>query len=206
MDTLNIELERKLLQSHYDLVVGIDEAGRGPWAGPVSIAAYIFRTDSEAFKGVNDSKKLSKLSRELLYTKLTSVPSFYCVLVDSQTIDESGVGKTIETTIESIIQSLQVTNPTKRMKFLIDGYFKTKFDADYELITKGDSKIYSIASASIIAKVARDHEMLKFAKTYPEYGFEDHVGYGTKRHMEALTKYGICPIHRRSFKPIKRYI
>ncbi len=197
----------KLLLKSYDLLVGIDEAGRGPWAGPVAIAGFIITQNIKVIEDIDDSKKLSAQKRLLVFKKLKPYKNNYTVILKSnKTIDKLGIGKTIEFAIEEIIKSISNQFKTKRIKFLIDGYFKKNFEADFELIKKGDSKMYSIASASIIAKVTRDLEMAKLAKTYPNYKFEQHVGYGTKLHRELLEKFGPCPIHRKSYKPISKLI
>jgi len=197
--------ETKLLGKGYDFVIGIDEAGRGPWAGPVSIAAYIFQPALHTIDGIQDSKKISKKKRQEIFSKLINTPeNILHVFQKPETIDKLGIGKAIEKSIDDIVKKIALKYPKTRNFFLIDGYFKSNFDCEYELVKKGDSKFYSIAAASIIAKVKRDRIMYEFAKKYPQYGFDKHVGYGTKFHRIALNKHGPCPIHRMSFRPIKR--
>lgn len=204
---LTLDYELKLLNSGYDLVIGIDEAGRGPWAGPVSISAYCVSLDTPQIKKVNDSKKVSKKSRKEVFKTLNTKPhKYYNLLIGNLEIDKEGIGHAIHEGIKNLIRQATRDNKGKKIKFLIDGYFKLKLDIDYEFITKGDSKIYSIAAASIIAKEVRDEEMCKLALKFPYYGFERNVGYGTREHRNAIEKYGVCEIHRRSFKPIKDFI
>ena len=206
-NSLNLNFEKNLIAEGYDLIVGIDEAGRGPWAGPVAVAAYMIHKESVEINGIYDSKKVSKNNRKKLYTSLCSDENcFKCTLASHLKIDEVGVGKTIHASILDLVQHVHSQNPRKRIKFLIDGYFKLSMDADYEYIKKGDSQIYAIAAASIIAKETRDLIMIDYSKQYPKYGFEKNVGYGTREHRQAITEYGICPIHRQSYKPIRNLI
>lgn len=200
---LTLQREKKFFTDGYDLVVGIDEAGRGPWAGPVSVAAYIIKPDSKMHKGVHDSKSITSKNRLQIYEEI-SIPEYTLhKFGELEDIDSIGVSKTIEKSIDKLIRQIQRENPNKRIKYLLDGYFKRDFNADLDLIIKGDSKFYCIAAASLIAKVTRDKLMIELAKEYPEYSFETNMGYGTKKHQEALQKYGVCKIHRTSFAPIK---
>jgi len=199
--------ELKLLNEGYDAIIGIDEAGRGPWAGPVSIVAYIFSLETVALNGVHDSKLVTPKNRRIIFEKFSKYPDqFIYSHKTSDTIDQLGIGKTIEQSISELVKKIQISLNGMKILFLIDGYFKSKFDCEYELIKSGDRKFYSIAAASIIAKVTRDDIMHYYAKKYPEYGFEKHVGYGTKYHRIQLLKHGPCPIHRRSFKPVAELI
>ncbi len=197
-------LEKKLLLK-FDYIIGIDEAGRGPWAGPVAIVGFMLSKKNlhKQTIEVDDSKKLTKKNRQLIFKEIAKKSNlFHVVIKDSNTIDECGIGKAIESGISEIIHHFQKTFKKQKLFFLIDGYFKMEFNCNYKLIKKGDSKIYSIASASIIAKETRDNIMYDFSKQYPEYFFEKHVGYGTRLHQKQLQIYGPCPIHRKSFKPI----
>jgi ribonuclease HII len=212
MKSLYPEYEFELFNKGYDAVIGIDEAGRGPWAGPVSIAAYIFSMDSKILNGVNDSKKLSRQKRESIFNEIETTDlshssgkqNYLCELISSTEIDSIGVGIVIERSIQSLMDQIIEAMANKNLIFLIDGYFKKKFNAEFKLVKGGDAKHYSIGAASIIAKHKRDLMMYEFASLYPEYGFDKHVGYGTVLHRMALEKYGTCPIHRYSYKPVAK--
>lgn len=194
-------LEKELLSTGYDTVIGVDEVGRGSWAGPLVVAAFIYTRSSPIIPGVNDSKKLTRMKR-LKINALLIEQSYKIGVSEVEEIDKNNV---LEATRSAIIRALNEISKNKTI-ILVDGYFKEKFDFKYKCISKGDQKHYSIAAASIIAKVHRDRVMIDIASKYPQYGFESHVGYGTKRHREAIEKYGICKIHRRSYKPIRKYL
>lgn len=191
--TAPVEYENSFLQKGMKTVCGIDEAGRGPLAGPVVAACYIFDPHN-IIEGVNDSKKLSKEKRERLFEKLTAVGEYSVKFVDEKTIDE-----------------INILNATKKAMAEAVGELKRKPDVllidalkiDCEIlqcdIVKGDLKSYSIAAASIIAKVSRDRYMTEIAKKYPVYEFEKNKGYGTAEHIKALKENGPCKIHRRTF-------
>ena len=175
------------------LVCGVDEAGRGPLAGPVSAAAVIMPLD-DIIEGIDDSKKLSENKRELLYDEIVSrAIAWKCVLIDSETIDEINILEATKRAMREAIEGLGVSPDT----VLIDAV-KLGGENEYSII-KGDATSYNIAAASIIAKVTRDRLMLDYDKEYPEYGFKGHKGYGTRSHMDAIREHGPCPIHRRSF-------
>ena len=180
-------------------VVGVDEAGRGPLAGPVVVGAAILPNDFSHPK-INDSKKLTELARERLYDELIENEEIrWAVSVMSAAeVDEVNVLKATHLGMIRAVDALEV-EPTM---VLIDGLPVPNYPYPHEGIVKGDSKSLSIATASIFAKVTRDRLMREAAKEFPEYGFERHKGYGTKAHLEALRKYGPCPIHRRSFQPV----
>ncbi|MBD3280381.1 ribonuclease HII [Candidatus Dojkabacteria bacterium] len=202
--SLDTTYENQLLQKGYDYIIGIDEAGRGPWAGPIYVAAYIFGKSSKPLSNITDSKLLTHEQRQA-NIKLLPKSEYLFVYQDNKFIDKYGLSRSVTDSILEITKQIQ-TNFQGKMKFLIDGYFKEKFEFDYEMIKKGDSKYYSIAAASIVAKVKRDEFMSKIAPDYPEYAFDRHKGYGTKQHQKALKKFGVCAIHRRSFKPIAKVI
>jgi len=192
--------ERELWQKGYDLVAGIDEVGRGAWAGPIVAAGVIFEKRLR-IKGLNDSKKLLAPRREKLAQIIKDKALAWTVqLVEHDVIDEIGVGKANALVIDKVINNL---NPRPHY-LLIDKASVTKYKIriPWETIIKGDSLIFSIAAASILAKVYRDELMSELAKKYPEYGFERHKGYGTEFHQQMISKYDICDIHRRSYKPI----
>lgn len=173
-------------------IAGADEAGRGPLCGPVVACAAVMNYNY--IEGIDDSKKLSEKKRELLYPKIIENAVSYGIgIVDEKEIDEINILNATRKAFKLAIE--QLTVPYK----LYTDYI-TKLDVpEFIPIVKGDAKVYSIACASIIAKVTRDHMLIEYAKQYPEYGFDKHKGYGTKAHYEAIKKYGILPIHRRSF-------
>lgn len=177
-------------------VAGIDEAGRGPLAGPVVCACVIMPLEKEKIiDGINDSKKLSPKKREELYEKITSTAIAYSIIeVDEETIDKINILQATKLGMKKALESLKV----KPAVVLIDAV-KIDTDIKQEDIIKGDAKSYNIASASILAKVYRDRLMVKLAQEYPEYHFEKHKGYGTKDHIDALKRFGKCKIHRNSF-------
>lgn len=180
-------------------VAGIDEAGRGPLAGPVSAAAVILPNDFR-HEWLDDSKKLTEKRREIIYEEITSREDIVWAmsLGDVDEIDSINILNTTHAAMARAARDL-VQRPDY---CLIDGLPVPGFPFASEAIVKGDGKSLSIAAASVIAKVGRDRIMLKYAEQYPEYGFERHKGYGTKLHMEALRRYGPCPIHRKTFAPV----
>lgn len=180
-------------------VAGIDEAGRGPLAGPVSAAAVILPNDFD-HKWLDDSKKLTEKRREIIYEEVTNRKDIIWAmsLGDVEEIDSINILKSTHAAMTRAAQKLKQSPDY----CLIDGLPVPGFPMASESIVKGDGKSLSIAAASIIAKVSRDRIMLKYAEKYPEYGFERHKGYGTKLHIEALSRYGPCPIHRKTFAPV----
>jgi ribonuclease HII len=193
------ELENKLLSQGYNRVIGVDEVGRGSWAGPVVVAGYIYHQNSKQIPNVTDSKKLTHTKRVDILSQLGQNDQILKSLANDK-IDNIGIGKSIENLIESIVDEFD----DGRTMFLIDGYFANKFSSHSIQIKKGDLLHYSIACASIIAKEYRDNFMHKIALRYNDYGFEKHVGYGTALHQQKLKQYGPCKIHRKSFKPIAK--
>ena len=188
--------ENELRKKGFNTICGIDEAGRGPLAGPVVIASVIMPADS-MLEGVNDSKKVSEKKREALYEKIIEEAISYGVAIIGQDeIDEINI---LNATKKGLTMSLQELTVRPDL-ILVDAleHIDT-MGIPYESIIKGDAKCYSISCASIIAKVTRDRIMREWDKVYPEYNFAQHKGYGTAKHIEAIKKYGLCPIHRRSF-------
>ena len=188
--------EDELRKRGFNKICGIDEAGRGPLAGPVVVASVIMPADS-MIEGVNDSKKVSEKKREKLYDQILEEAISYGVgIVGQDEIDEINI---LNATKKGLTMSLKELT-VKPDLIIVDAL--THIDTmgiPYESIIKGDAKCYSISAASIIAKVTRDRIMREWDKIYPEYGFEKHKGYGTSAHIEAIKKYGLCPIHRKSF-------
>lgn len=181
------------------IICGVDEAGRGPLAGPVCAAAVILPHHAE-IPGLNDSKKLSDKRRRELFPVIKEQAVAYGIgIATHEEIDEINILQATYLAMERAIQALGVQPELA----LIDGNRAKDFGIPVETVVKGDSRSASIAAASILAKVTRDDMMLELAETYPEYQFEIHKGYGTKAHYAALDQHGICPIHRRTF--LKKY-
>lgn len=179
----------------FEIVCGVDEAGRGPLAGPVCAAAVVLPRDLE-IEGLNDSKKLSDKRRRVLFDEITAQAVTYGIaFATEQEIDEINILQATFLAMRRALAQLSIQPSIA----LIDGNRETDFGLPVRTIVKGDSLSANIAAASILAKVTRDDFMLEQAKLYPEYGFDIHKGYGTKAHYEALRKYGPCPIHRRTF-------
>ena len=192
------EFERKY--SDYQYICGIDEVGRGPLAGPVCAGAVILPKDAEILY-VNDSKKLSGKKREELYKEITEQAIAYkTVFMNHEVIDEINI---LQATYKAMRQAVNELNPQPDL-LLIDAVHIPELEVKQVSIIKGDAKSFSIAAASIVAKVERDHLMEKYDELYPEYGFAGNKGYGSKEHIEAIKKYGPCPIHRRTF--IKNFL
>ncbi len=176
-------------------ICGVDEAGRGPLAGPVYAAAVILPRGL-VIDGLNDSKKLTEKRREALYEEITAKAIAYGIgFADETEIDEINILQATFLAMRRAINALSVRPELA----LIDGNRDSDFGVPSETIVKGDSLSANIAAASILAKVTRDRVMKAYALQYPQYGFDIHKGYGTKRHYEALREYGACPIHRRTF-------
>lgn len=189
------EYEHNCRDNGYTVVAGVDEAGRGPLAGPVYAAAVILPNDI-IIKGINDSKKLSEKKREKLFEEITEKAIAYNIFsVDEKRIDEINILNATYEAMNGAVNGLS----TAPDFVLIDGNRISGMEILHETVVKGDSKSISIAAASILAKVSRDRFICQMAEKYPEYGFEKHKGYGTKAHNEAILKYGPCPIHRRTF-------
>ncbi|MCK4956416.1 MAG: ribonuclease HII [Candidatus Cloacimonetes bacterium] len=193
--------EKQFYASH-QLFAGVDEAGRGPLAGPVVVASVILGKDVH-FEGLNDSKKLSEKKREILFEQIiTKAKEFHVEIVPREIIDEKNI---LQATLWGMEESiLKLKN--KPTLCLIDGNSMPKRIADIsETVVKGDGKYASIAAASILAKVTRDRIMQKLHLEFPEYNFAKNKGYPTKEHLEAIRKHGITPHHRRSYKPVQQF-
>lgn len=190
------EIEKDLYEKGFNNICGIDEAGRGPLAGPVVIAGVIMSKDS-MIEGVNDSKKISEKKREKLYDLIIEEAISYSVaVIDQQVIDDINILNATKQGLTEVVDGLEV----KPNLIIVDAltHINTR-GIPYESIIKGDAKCYSIAAASIIAKVTRDRIMRQWDEIYPQYGFVNHKGYGTAKHISAIKQYGLCPIHRASF-------
>lgn len=204
----DIELEKKLWSKGIKYVVGIDEAGRGPLAGPVCAGAVVIDSKTQLSHLVRDSKKMTEKQREESFNFLltNSVACGVC-MISNERIDEVGIQEAVRLAMEGALREVEKMLGKRAQYLIVDGT-NVELIEDYNMlkIKQGDIKHYSISAASILAKVTRDRYMKEISKTYPKYGFEKHVGYGTKKHIEAIQEFGICPIHRRSFSPIKEII
>lgn len=190
------QIEEEIYNTGVETICGIDEAGRGPLAGPVVVATVIMPRDS-FIEGVNDSKKVSEKKRELLYDLITKEAIAWGVgIIDQKEIDRINILNATKEGLTTAIKNLEV-KPDRIIVDALKGI--DTLGIPYTSIIKGDAKCYSIAAASIIAKVTRDRIMRQWDEIYPQYGFEKHKGYGTAMHMQAIREYGLCPLHRRSF-------
>lgn len=191
--------ERACREEGLRVICGVDEAGRGPLAGPVCAAAVILPPEldvEQTLPGLNDSKKLSDQKRRELFEKIRNCAVAYGIAYASQEeIDEINILQATFLAMGRAVDSLGL----KPDVALVDGNRAPELGIPVQTIVKGDSLSASIAAASILAKVSRDDLMLRMAEEYPQYGFEVHKGYGTKRHYAALSQFGPCPIHRRTF-------
>lgn len=189
------EIERELHAEGIGLICGVDEAGRGPLAGPVCAAAVILPPEME-LAGLNDSKKLSEKKREQLFPEIQRVALAWSVAFASvEEIEERNILGATMLAMNRAIAGLSLTPDLA----LIDGNRNKEIKVPSRCVVHGDARCASIAAASILAKVSRDHLMLELAREYPQYGFEQHKGYGTRAHYAALREYGPCPAHRPSF-------
>ncbi len=206
---LSFSHENKLIRLGYQGVIGVDEAGRGPLAGPVVAASFLFMPGSKnmpALKGVNDSKRLSEIKRDYIYDTLINDFGGMLAysLVDHSEIDKINI---LQATLLAMKNSVEKLEKPSNCIVLVDGNKSIKnLDLPQKTYVKGDSRVFAIAAASIIAKVARDRVMLDFDEQYPQYGFKKNKGYGTVEHLAALKRFGPTPIHRKTFAPIKNFI
>lgn len=229
MDIANFDLEKELLGQGYGLVLGVDEAGRGPLAGPVVAAAvqlknFEFRISNfesnpnesifndKNWELIRDSKKLSEKQREKAYEFIMENFHVGVGLCDHNTIDRINILEASFLAMKKAIAALRrgssqssATSNQQKMIILVDGNKAIpNFSEEQRAVVGGDRKVKAIAAASIIAKVTRDRMMMEAHEKYPEYAFDKHKGYGTKAHMDALEKHGPCEIHRKSFAPVKK--
>jgi ribonuclease HII len=202
------EFERVLWQKNFTRVAGVDEAGRGPLAGPVVAAAAILpprwaKTGlPDELQGLNDSKQLTKMQREKFFAFITNCDEieFGIAEVDAVQIDEVNILRATHDAMNAALMKLNA--PPQHA--LVDGRPVKTLCVPQTAIVKGDTRSYSIAAASVLAKVTRDRLMLEFHRQFPDYGFAEHKGYGTAQHLAAIEKFGACPIHRKSFAPLKQ--
>ena len=194
------EYEEKYYQAGYDYIIGLDEAGRGPMAGELVVAGVVFPKEFYDER-INDSKQLSAKKREVLYDLIIENALYYDIeIISVADVDRLNVYQASKQGMEKCLELLK-----KEKMFVLTDAMPIDYP-DHLSIIKGDAKSISIAGASILAKVTRDRLMEAYALEYPEYGFEKHKGYVTKAHKEALGKYGVCPIHRKSFGPVQKIL
>ena len=195
------KIDKEFFDKGVKYIAGIDEAGRGPLAGPVVVASVILPQDS-MIEGINDSKKVSEAKREKLYDLIINEAISYGIgIIYQDEIDEINILQATKKGLTEAIKQMEI-KPNIIMVDALSGI--DTLGIPYKSIIKGDAKCYSIAAASIIAKVTRDRIMREWDKIYPEYGFGSHKGYGTAKHIAAIREFGPCPIHRRTF--IKKFI
>lgn len=193
-----IEYETKYRNLGYTYIAGCDEAGRGPLAGPLVVAACILPTDYDN-PSIDDSKKLNEKKRELLFEEIKKVALDYVIeIISVEEVDKLNIYRASKVGMERCLKKLH-----HRYDAVLTDAMPIDEIKPYEAIIKGDAKSQSIAAASILAKVTRDHIMYELDKEYPLYDLASNKGYGTKKHIEAIEKYGILPIHRRTYEPIK---
>jgi ribonuclease HII len=206
-----IQEEKRLWKKGFKYVAGIDEAGRGPLAGPVfASAVLILKKDFKKvkkIKSVRDSKKLKEDKRKEVCLDLLKNKGIKWGIgkVSEKTIDRINILEATKLAMIKAIKDLEKKNKIKVDFLILDGKMKLDFDVNQKSIIKADDKVFSVSAASIIAKVKRDELMEKYDKKYPEYNFKKHKGYGTKEHLRRIKKNGICEIHRRSFGPVFKY-
>lgn len=193
--------ERKARRAGFKHIAGVDEAGRGPLAGPVVACALVLR-DTRFRNRIDDSKKLSSSARLLAYKEIIKKAHFGIGMISERKIDEINIYNATKRAMQEAVGNLAV----KPDFLLVDGNIKFTTRVSCSHIIKGDSKSLSIAAASIIAKVTRDKLMERLHKKFPRYNFAQHKGYGTKEHMALIEEYGPCPIHRRSFSPVRQLV
>jgi len=201
------EFERALWAGGSRFIAGIDEAGRGPLAGPVVAAAVMLPSDwlrrglPAELAGLNDSKQLTERQRDAFFSELTVRPDvrFAIAQIDAEVVDKINILQATHRAMNAALAQLQP--PPEHV--LVDGIRVPSLRGPQTPIVKGDARSYSIAAASVLAKVTRDRLMIEFDRRWPAYGFAEHKGYGTARHLAAIAEHGPCPIHRRSFAPLR---
>lgn len=199
LESLIIYEKEARLKGH-ECIAGIDEAGRGPLAGPVVAAACII-PEGVFFGGIDDSKKLSAQEREILFEQITAKTIYALGVICHLEIDRINI---YQATIQAMLKAVGVLTQIPHI-LLVDGMNLPHPSIPCQKIIQGDAKSQSIAAASILAKVTRDRMMEEFDLQWPQYGFKQHKGYGTPKHLEAIQEHGPCPIHRTSFEPIREY-
>lgn len=198
------KLEEKLWQKGLRYVLGVDEAGRGPLAGPVVVGAVLIENPKQVVENVRDSKKMTKKQREQAFVEIQEKSTAFGIgIVDAKEIDRVGIKEAVKEAMILAVSEVEKKIKKKVDYIISDGAVYLLDDHKMMSISRGDLNHYSIAAASVLAKVTRDMIMEEYSKKYPNYGFEKHMGYGTKVHLDAISKHGICDIHRKSYEPIK---
>ena len=200
MEQILIEYEIKAQEKGFKIIAGVDEAGRGPLAGPV-VAAAVVLTKYVKLEGLDDSKKMSPKKREKFFPKIQEMPNAVAI-VGQEIIDNINILQATKLAMKEAVAKLMITPDI----ILIDGNQKINSPIEQWAIVKGDAKSLSIAAASVLAKVTRDRLMEEYDQQYPQYEFSRHKGYGTQRHRNLIAKYGPCPIHRKSFRGVTEFI
>ena len=213
---MNLQTEKYYWKKGYKTIIGLDEGGRGPLCGPVTTASVIINPKfqikdkdfKEILKNAKDSKKLSEKQREKIFKLIQKCPNikFTISSVGPKTIDKINISEATKKAMKNCLNRILPNRNLKKILILIDGnrILDKNLKISQKAIVKGDDKIFSIALASIIAKVTRDRKMEKLSLQYPKYYFHQHKGYGTKLHKKLIKKYGPCKIHRKSYRPIKK--
>lgn len=198
------KLEEKLWQKGFRYVLGVDEAGRGPLAGPVVVGAVLIENTKQVVENVRDSKKMTKKQRKKAFVEIQEKSTAFGIgIVDAKEIDRVGIKEAVKEAMILAVSEVEKKIKKKVDYIISDGAVYLLDDHKMMSISRGDLNHYSIAAASVLAKVTRDMIMEEYSKKYPNYGFEKHMGYGTKMHLDAISKHGICDIHRKSYEPIK---
>lgn len=201
------KLEEKLWKEGYKIVLGLDEAGRGPLAGPVVAAGVVIKDIAQVIPFVRDSKKMTEKRRNEAFDEIQKISTAFGIgVVSARDIDRMGIQKAVLEAMSIALEIVETKLDTKVDYIIADGENILSIK-NYKMkkINSGDLLHYSISAGSVLAKVTRDRIMHEYNTKYPAYGFDTHVGYGTKKHIEALKKYGICDIHRKSFRPISDF-
>lgn len=197
-----LSFEKEAEQRGYSLIAGLDEAGRGPLAGPV-VASAVILPSGVSIPGLTDSKQLTAAEREKFFVVINDTAlAVSWAVIEADVIDRINI---LQASLLAMLTAVKGLNQTPGM-LLIDGNRKIDWNGPQMTIVKGDAKSLSIAAASVIAKVTRDRIMEEHAKTYPQYGFDGHKGYGSKFHREAIKTHGACPIHRKTFRGVREYV
>lgn len=200
----DIELECRLWSKGFKYVVGLDEAGRGPLAGPVVAGAVVISNEEQVVSTVRDSKKMTEMQRERAYDDICNISTAHGIgIVDAKDVDRLGIREAVRKAMILAIREVEGKLNSVIDYIIADGGILLIDGYKIESINHGDLLHYSISSASVLAKVTRDRIMREYAQKYPKYGFDTHVGYGTKKHIDAIKEFGICDIHRKTFEPIK---
>ncbi len=194
----DFSFEQLLADEGYSHIAGVDEAGRGPWAGAVVAACVVLDADNIP-SGLDDSKKLNASRRDQLFDEIMQSCDCGVAIIDEKTIDEINILQATMLAMRKAVEGLS----RGADYVLVDGNRVPPLNVDAEALVRGDGRSLSIAAASIVAKVTRDRLMIAADEEYPGYGFARHKGYGTRAHSDALIKLGPCPLHRRSFKPVR---